>query len=136
MALSNSRKLKIAILGTKGIPNEYGGFEQFAEFVSVLLAERGHDITVYNPSYHSFKADSYRGVKIIRMASPESSLGSFANFIYDFLCLKDALRKDFDIIYEAGYHSVALSYQFFNVKKIQHPIILTNMDGLEWARSK
>ena len=34
--------MKIAILGTRGIPNYYGGFEQFAEFFSVYLVEKGH----------------------------------------------------------------------------------------------
>jgi hypothetical protein len=34
--------MKIAILGTRGIPNNYGGFEQFAEYLSVGLVEKGH----------------------------------------------------------------------------------------------
>ena len=36
--------MKIAILGTRGIPNNYGGFEQFAECVSVSLVEKGHQV--------------------------------------------------------------------------------------------
>ncbi len=39
--------MRIAILGTRGIPANYGGFETFAEELSVRLAERGHDVTVY-----------------------------------------------------------------------------------------
>jgi glycosyltransferase involved in cell wall biosynthesis len=39
--------LKIAIVGTRGIPNRYGGFEQFAEKVSSALTDRGHQVTVY-----------------------------------------------------------------------------------------
>jgi glycosyltransferase involved in cell wall biosynthesis len=39
--------MKIAILGTRGIPNRYGGFEAFAEHLSRKLVERGHDVTVY-----------------------------------------------------------------------------------------
>ena len=39
--------MKIAIVGTRGIPNRYGGFEQFAEKVSSTLADRGHEVTVY-----------------------------------------------------------------------------------------
>lgn len=39
--------MKIAILGTRGIPNRYGGFEAFAENLSRKLAERGHEVTVY-----------------------------------------------------------------------------------------
>ena len=128
--------MKIAILGTKGIPNNYGGYEQFAEYISARLLERGHSVTVYNPHYHKFRGDEYNGVKIIRKYSPEKWIGGAANIIYDHLCLKDALKKDFDIIYEAGYHSVALSYRALKVRDLKKPVILTNMDGLEWRRSK
>jgi glycosyltransferase involved in cell wall biosynthesis len=129
--------MKIAILGTKGVPNNYGGFEQFAEYVSVRLTKLGHSVTVYNPHFHPFKENEFSGVKIIRKYSPEKIFGGgIANIIYDHLCLTDALRRDVDIIYEAGYHSVALSYKVLNLKRIRKPIVLTNMDGLEWQRSK
>lgn len=39
--------MKIAIVGTRGIPNRYGGFEQFAEKVSSILVDHGHEVTVY-----------------------------------------------------------------------------------------
>lgn len=39
--------MKIAIVGTRGIPNKYGGFEQFAEKVSSTLTNHGHKVTVY-----------------------------------------------------------------------------------------
>jgi len=39
--------MKIAILGTRGIPARYGGFETFAEQLSARLAARGHEVTVY-----------------------------------------------------------------------------------------
>lgn len=54
--------MKIAILGTRGIPNNYGGFEQFAECVSVSLVKRGHQVTVYNPHFHYYQSDTYNGV--------------------------------------------------------------------------
>ncbi len=128
--------MKIAILGTKGIPNNYGGYEQFAEYISVKLVSRGHRVTVYNPSFHPFKGDVFNGVTLIRKYSPEKILGGAANFIYDFLCLKDALSRDFDIVYEAGYHSVALSLMALNVRNRKKPVVITNMDGLEYKRSK
>jgi glycosyltransferase involved in cell wall biosynthesis len=128
--------MKIAILGTKGIPNNYGGYEQFAEFISQKLVNKGHKVTVYNPSFHSYKEENFKGVSIIRKFSPEKIIGGAANFIYDYLCLKDALSRDFDIIYEAGYHSVAYSLKLLNVKHLSRPIVITNMDGLEYNRSK
>src|SRR3954468_4027558 len=39
--------MRIAILGTRGIPASYGGFETFAEELSKRLVERGHQVTVY-----------------------------------------------------------------------------------------
>lgn len=126
--------MKIAILGTRGIPNNYGGFEQFAEYISVGLVRRNHEVTVYSPHFHPYKELVYKGVKINHIYSPEKYLGASANFIYDFLCLRNALECDFDIILECGYHSNAPSY--FLVNKKRHPILITNMDGLEWKRSK
>lgn len=126
--------MKIAILGTKGIPNHYGGFEQFAEKISVLLVKFGHQVTVYNPHFHSYNESFFNGVQIKKIFSPEKQIGASANFIYDFLCLKDALNDEYDIILECGYHSNAPSYYLMGKKN--NPILITNMDGLEWKRSK
>jgi len=128
--------MKIAILGTKGIPNNYGGFEQFAEYLSVGLANLGHEVTVYNPDFHPFAGNEFKGVRIVKVFSPEKFIGAAANFIYDHLCLQHALKQDYDLIYEAGYHSVAFSYKLLGIKKRIRPVLLTNMDGLEWKRSK
>lgn len=128
--------MKIAFLGTKGIPNNHGGFEQFAEYLSIRLASLGHSVTVYNPSFHPYKEQTFKGVTIQRIFSPESIIGSSANFIYDHLCLKHALDEGFDIIYEAGYHSVAFSYKILRVRKMKSPVLITNMDGIEWKRAK
>src|SRR3954470_21713920 len=55
--------MRIAILGTRGIPANYGGFETFAEELSTRLAARGHDVTVYCREKHS--APTYRGVSLV-----------------------------------------------------------------------
>lgn len=125
--------MKIAILGTRGIPNSYGGFEQFAEYLSVGLVKLGHSVTVYNVHFHEYDQLEFKGVIIKKIYSPEKQIGAAANFVYDYLCLKDALKQDFDIIYEAGYHSNAPSYYLL---KRNSPIVITNMDGIEWKRSK
>jgi glycosyltransferase involved in cell wall biosynthesis len=44
---NTARKLRIALLGTRGIPANYGGFETFVDELSRILAERGHEVTVY-----------------------------------------------------------------------------------------
>ena len=130
--------MKIAFISTRGIPNNYGGFEQFAEYISVGLAARGHEVVVYSPHFHPYKKDTYKGVRIKHIYSPETWMGSsVGSFFYDFASLKDALKKEhFDIIYEAGYTSIVPAYIWFNVKKIKYPIFTTNMDGLEYKRTK
>lgn len=129
-------KLRIAILGTRGIPNNYGGFEQFAEYLSVRLVALGHEVDVYNPSFHPYSESSYRGVGIKRINSPERFLGSSAsNYVYDYRCLKDALKSDYDVIYEAGYASCAFALRILN-KHRGKACVVTNMDGMEWQRSK
>jgi len=124
--------MKIAILGTRGIPNYYSGFEQFAEFFSVFLVEKGHDVYVYNSHDHLYQEKTFHGVNIIHQYDPEYKLGTFGQFIYDYNCIMDSRKRDFDIILQLGYTSNSIWY-FLLPKK---PIIITNMDGLEWKRSK
>src|SRR5436190_3580503 len=52
--------MRIAILGTRGIPARYGGFETFAEELSTRLAARGHTVAVYCREKHGLSA--YKGV--------------------------------------------------------------------------
>ena len=126
--------MKIAFISTRGIPNNYGGFEQFAEYISVGLVRRGHEVVVYSPHFHPYREPDYKGVRIKHIYSPEKWMGSF---FYDFLSLRDALKKEkFDIIYEAGYTSIVPAYIWFNVKRIKYPLFTTNMDGLEYKRTK
>ena len=130
--------MKIAFISTRGIPNNYGGFEQFAEYISVGLAQRGHEVVVNSPKFHPYQEDTYKGVRLKHIYSPETWMGSsVGSFFYDFASLCDALKKeDFDIIYEAGYTSIIPAYIWFNVRKRKRPIFTTNMDGLENKRSK
>ena len=124
--------MKIAILGTRGIPNHYGGFEQFAEYLSVGLVNKGHDVTVYNSHTHPYKEDNYKGVNIKHVYDPENKIGTAGQFIYDLLCIKDTRKNNFDIILQLGYTSSSV---FFDLHP-KNSLIVTNMDGLEWKRTK
>ena len=59
-----SKPLRIALLGTRGIPANYGGFETFAEEISVRLVERGHSVTVYCRGATAGSPTQYRGVDL------------------------------------------------------------------------
>jgi glycosyltransferase involved in cell wall biosynthesis len=126
-------KLRIAILGTRGIPNYYGGFEQCAEKLSLHFVKEKHDVSVYNPTEHPFKEKEWKGIKIEHIFSSEKRLKFLNTFLFDYLSLRDALRKNFDIILELGHSPNALYYY---LKKNSGPKIVTNMAGLEWKRSK
>jgi glycosyltransferase involved in cell wall biosynthesis len=125
--------MKIAILGTRGIPNNYGGFEQLAEHLSIGLVEKGHDVTVYNTHYHEYKSDNFKGVKIKHIYTPEKIIGSSGNIFYDYFCLIHAIKKKNDIVLECGYQSSALGLFLAPISKTR---IITNMDGLDWKRAK
>jgi glycosyltransferase involved in cell wall biosynthesis len=126
-------KIKVAIVGTRGIPNNYGGFEQFAEYISKELVNSNFEVTVYNPSFHSYNSNEYEGVKIVKKWSPEARIGNSANFIYDFLSYRDAIYSNHDIVYLAGYSTIFPANILIPKRNSK---IVTNMDGLEFKRSK
>lgn len=125
--------MKIAICGTRGIPNNYGGFEQCAEILAVLLTEFGHEVTVYNPSHHPYTESIFNGVHIKKIYNPEKKIGTAGNFIYDYLCMKDAVNSNADILLLLGYTTSSVFLPFLSRGK---SVIATNMDGLEWKRDK
>lgn len=124
--------MKIAIIGTRGIPNNYGGFEQFAEYLAVDLVKKGHQVTVYNSHYHSYQESNYQGVDIVHCYDPEIHLGLAGQFVYDFNCILDTHHRNFDIIVQLGYTTNSV-WGFLLPRK---PVVVTNMDGVEWKRSK
>ncbi len=126
--------MKIAFVSTRGIPNNYGGFEEFAERLGERLARRGHEVTVYNPSFHPFRDEQHNGVRVVRVFSPETTIGTAANFIFDYLSFRHAVKKEkCDAVIVCGYTTAAVS---FLVCGFGRSTVLTNMDGIEWKRSK
>ena len=67
--------MKLAILGIRGIPANYGGFETFAEECGAGLAARGHDVTVYCRSHYvAPPRERYRGVQVGQSARQHATL--------------------------------------------------------------
>lgn len=125
--------MRIGIIGTRGIPNHYGGFEQFAEYLSLGLVERGHEVTVYNSNNHPYQETIWKGVRIIHCYDPEDKIGTVGQFIYDFNCILDSRKRDFDIILQLGYTSSSVWGWLLPRRK---SVVTTNVDGLEWKRTK
>jgi Glycosyltransferase len=124
--------LRIAILGTRGIPNNYGGFEQIAGYLAKGLTQKGHSVSVYNSHNHPYEKDTWYGVNIIHCFDPEFLIGTAGQFIYDLNCILDSREKKFDIILMLGYTSSSIWGKLYPEKST----VIINMDGLEWKRSK
>lgn len=124
--------MKIAILGTRGIPNYYGGFEQCAEYLALGLIERGFEVLVYNGHNHLYQEKQWNGVEIVHCYDPENRLGTAGQFIYDLNCILDVRKRKCDIILQLGYTSSSV----WGWLLPKTAIVTTNMDGLEWKRSK
>src|ERR1043165_2626210 len=124
--------MKIAILGTRGIPNQYGGFEQLATCLSLGLRDRGHEVYVYSSSRHNYQEAQWQGIHLIHQYDPEKRLGTAGQFIYDLNCILDTRKRNFDVILNLGYTSSAVWMGLFR----KPARVVTNMDGLEWKRTK
>lgn len=124
--------MKVAIIGTRGIPNHYGGFEQFAQFLSEGLVKKGHEVVVYNSHNHPYREKNWHGVQIIHKYDPEFRIGTAGQFLYDLNCILDTRKRNFDVILNLGYTSSSVWSRLFPRK----PVLITNMDGLEWKRTK
>lgn len=100
--------MNIAILGTRGIPNKYGGYEKLAEYLAVGLANRGHEITVYNSHNHAHQQATWRNINIVHIEDSEFKLGSLGRFIYNYNCIKNLRSKNFDVILQLDYTTSSL----------------------------
>lgn len=124
--------MKIAIIGTRGIPNHYGGFEQCAEYLALGLVKRGHEVLVYNSHNHPYQKSEWNGVDLRHCYDPEHKLGTAGQFIYDLNCILDVRKRNCDVILQLGYTSGSV-WGWLLQKKVA---VTTNMDGLEWKRTK
>lgn len=124
--------MKIGILGTRGIPNNYGGFEQFAQWLSKGLVDKGHEVYVYSSSHHPYQEKIWKGVHIIHCKDREYRIGTAGQFFYDLRCNKDAVKRNFDVLFHFGYSSDS----FWGRRWPKNTINIVNMDGLEWKRTK
>jgi glycosyltransferase involved in cell wall biosynthesis len=120
--------LRIAVLGTRGIPARYGGFETFAEELAVPLAERGHEVTVY--CREKYVQSEYRGVRLRYL--PTIRHKYFDTIVHTGLSTMDLLFRRFDVIL---YCNAANAIFTLWPRLLGMPTAL-NVDGLERYRKK
>lgn len=120
--------MRIALLGTRGIPAGYGGFETFAEELSTCLVARGHEVTVY--CREPFPENLYRGVHLRYL--PTIRHKYFDTLSHTFLSTLDLLRHRADV---AVYCNGANAIFTILPRALGMPTAL-NVDGLERKRKK
>ncbi len=120
--------MRIAILGTRGIPARYGGFETFAEELSCRLVQRGHAVTVYCRQRHS--QDTYRGAQLRYLPTIRHKyLDTIAHTAISTLALL-LQRADVALFCNAANAAFTLLPRLTGI-----PVAL-NVDGLERLRKK
>jgi glycosyltransferase involved in cell wall biosynthesis len=125
------RKLKVAFLGTRGIPASYSGFETFVEELAVRLVARGWDVTVFNRyPFVPLRGATYRGVKIVRLRTVQRK--SLDTLVHTFLscCCLPFVRPD--VVYFCGVGNAI----FCLIPKLLGIPSVINVDGEDWARKK
>ena len=123
--------MRVAMLGTRGVPASYSGFETCAEELGTRLAARGHDVAVYCRVPHiSHAGTEYRGMRLVKLPTIRSK--HLDTITHSLLSAIHALSQ--------GYH-VSL---FFNVgtsavtwiPRLAGQRVVLNVDGLDWKRKK
>ena len=123
--------MRIAILGTRGIPANYGGFETFAEHLSTRLVARGHDVTVYcRAHYVSPRELEFQGVHL--KVLPTIRHKYFDTVIHGFLSALYAVPKRYD----AALICNAANAPFATILRVAGTPVALNVDGLEHKRKK
>lgn len=119
-------------MGTRGIPANYGGFETFYENLAVRLANRGHDVTVYNRP-HGVKRPrlrSFEGVRLVPIPSIRTK--HLDTITHTALSILHGLTQRFDIVYVCGVGNAPVAW----VPRILGAKVVFNVDSADWKREK
>lgn len=123
---------KIAILGIRGIPAAHGGFETFAEHLSVYLRDRGWSVTVYcqESGDGAVYEDRWEGIR--RVHVPVKGDGPASTIIFDWRATALATREKGGVVLTLGYNTAIFCAR---LRLAGMPNVI-NMDGIEWKRAK
>jgi glycosyltransferase involved in cell wall biosynthesis len=124
--------MRIAIIGSRGIPCTYGGFETFAERLGVGLVKRGHKVTVYGQydktknMYH----DHYQGVDCLNLQAPAKK--ALQKPILSLKATFHSATHKPDVVLFLGVSAAPFSF----MSRLKGAKTVINLDGLEWKREK
>ena len=128
------RKIKIAYIGTKGIPAKWGGMEKYIEEVGQRLVARGHEVTVFSSKWYcqEYEESLYRGMRIERVPSIRlQATDALTNAFWASLAI---IKGEYDI---AHFHGLA-SYFYIPIVKKAGKITVTTTHAMEsnWQNTK
>lgn len=123
--------LRIAILGTRGVPGNYGGFETFAEELAARLVDRGHELTVYCRNGNTTGSPAtHRGIHLVHL--PAIRQKALETLSHTYLSALHAALHRFDIVYVCNSANAPICY----IPWLRGQTTVLNVDGLEWRRAK
>jgi len=123
--------MKIALMGTRGVPASYSGFETCVEQLGQRLVKRGHEVTVYCRSHHiSYDGTHYKGMRLVKLPTVENMY--FDTIIHSMLSSLHGLTQGYDaaLYFIAGNSPVTWLLRLVGTRTI------LNVDGLDWKREK
>ena len=123
--------MKVAILGIRGVPSGYSGYETFAQELGPRLVERGHEVVVYcRRSLFPERPRTYKGMALVYLPSIQTkTLGTFSHTLFSAIDLSFR-RADIGM-----YVNVANS-PFCAITRLAGIKTALNVDGMEWRRPK
>lgn len=123
--------MKVAILGTRGIPANYGGFETFAEELASRLVLRGHSVTVYGRTNNiRYDGRTYKGVRLVLLPTiPHKYFDTVAN---TFLSVLHVMTREAEVVLICNAANSIFSF----IPRIAGQKTVVNVDGLERNRRK
>ena len=124
--------LRIAMLGTRGVPAAYGGFETAVEEIGQRLAARGHDVTVYcRQSKGDEPRDHYLGMDLVHLPSVRSkAIETLSHTALSVGHLSTIEKHDVAFLFNAA------NAPFLPALRLQRIPTAVHVDGLEWKRGK
>lgn len=123
--------MKIALIGTRGVPSSYGGFETCAEQLGARLAARGHEVTVYCRSHHiTYSHRVYRGMRLVKLPTIRNKY--LDTILHTFLSSLHALTQPYDICLYFIVGNSLVSW----LPRLAGKRTILNVDGLDWQRKK
>ncbi|NDC38439.1 MAG: DUF1972 domain-containing protein [Proteobacteria bacterium] len=127
------KKLRIALLGTRGIPARYGGFETFAEEISRILVRRGHFVTVYGRRAFFSKAVSASVIDGVEVRTTPTIMRKYLETpLHAATSFGDLFRSSFDVVLLCNAANSPLAW----LGRLRGIPVAINVDGIERRRSK